>query len=130
VPKTSPSPISANRRHTVPAAFRYAFAWLRAALRSERNLQIHLVLAALALVGAWLLRLPLLGWALVIFTIGLVVCAELLNSAIESVVDLVSPEDHALAKRAKDIGAAAVLVAALAAVAIAALLVAWAVGRL
>jgi diacylglycerol kinase len=92
--------------------------------------RIHVVIAVLALVAAWLLRLPILGWALVVFTIALVICAELLNSAIEAVVDLVSPQDHPLAKRAKDVAAAGVLVAALAALAIGALLLGWAVGRL
>jgi diacylglycerol kinase len=62
-------------------------------------------------------------------TIALVVCAELLNSAVEAVVDLVSPADHPLAKRAKDVAAAAVLAAAAGAVAVAVCLLLWATGR-
>jgi undecaprenol kinase len=103
---------------------------LRTAWRNERNVRIHVVLGALALGGAWLLHLPVLGWALVIFTIALVLTAELLNSAIEAVVDLVSPEDHPLAQRAKDVAAAGVLVSAVTAVTVGALLVAWAFGRI
>ena len=128
--KSSPSPASAKRRHDLPAAFGYAFAGLRTAWRAEPNLRIHAALTALALIGAWLLRLPLLGWALVIFAIALVVSAELMNSAVEAVVDLVSPEEHPLAKRAKDVAAAAVLVAAAGALAIGILIVLWAIGRL
>jgi diacylglycerol kinase len=63
------------------------------------------------------LRFSLVSWALVALAIGLVVAAELLNTAVEAVVDLVSPQDHPLAKRAKDVAAAGVLVASLAALA-------------
>lgn len=75
------------------------------------------------LAGA-LLRLRPLAWALVVVAIALVLVAELVNAAIEAVVDLVSPESHPLAGRAKDVAAAAVLVSALAAVAIGALVLA------
>jgi diacylglycerol kinase len=75
------------------------------------------------------LRLPAAAWAIVFLTIALVVGAELLNSAVESVVDLVSPGEHPLAKRAKDVAAAAVLVAAAGAVAVGVCLVVWATGR-
>ena len=129
-PGTSASPTSAKRSHSLVAAFRYAFAGLGTALRTERNVRIHAALAACALVAAWLLRLPVLGWALVVFAIALVVTAELLNTAIEAVVDLVSPADHPLAKRAKDLAAAGVLVAAGGALVIGVLLASWAAGRL
>ncbi|MDP9107268.1 MAG: diacylglycerol kinase family protein, partial [Candidatus Eremiobacteraeota bacterium] len=75
------------------------------------------------------LRLPAAGWAILFLTIALVVGAELLNAAVESVVNLVSPEDHPLAKRAKDVAAAAVLVAAAGAVAVGICLVLWATAR-
>ncbi|HTJ27614.1 MAG TPA: diacylglycerol kinase [Candidatus Limnocylindria bacterium] len=118
----SPSPISGKaRRHGLAAAFGYAFAGLRAAWRGEPNLRIHVAVAAAVLVGGALLRLRPLAWGLVVFAIALVLVAELVNAAIESVVDLVSPDDHPLAGRAKDVAAAAVLIAALAAVAIGAL---------
>jgi diacylglycerol kinase len=75
------------------------------------------------LAGA-LLRLRPLAWALVVVAIALVLVAELVNGAIETVIDLVSPESHPLAGRAKDVAAAAVLVAAVAAAAIGALVLA------
>jgi diacylglycerol kinase len=63
------------------------------------------------------LRFSPASWALVALAIGLVVAAELLNTAIEAVVDLVSPGEHPLAERAKDLAAAGVLVASVAALA-------------
>lgn len=66
-----------------------------------------------------LLRLSPLAWAVLALAIGLVLTAELLNTALEGLVDLVSPQDHPLAKEAKDVAAAAVLVASLAALAVA-----------
>lgn len=118
-----------RRRHDLAAAFGYAFEGLAAAWRSEPNVRIHALLAAAALgVCAWL-RLPLAGWALVVFAIALVVSAELMNAALETVVDLVSPEEHPLAKRAKDVAAGAVLVAAAGAAAVGVLVVVWALAR-
>jgi diacylglycerol kinase len=76
-----------------------------------------------------LVRLPLVGWAVVALAVGLVLVAELLNTALEAVVDVVSPEQHRLAKLAKDCAAAAVLVAALAAAAAGLLVGAWAIAR-
>ena len=121
-------PIS-DRPHDLLAAFRYAFAGLLAAWRSERNLRIHAVVAVAVVVAGAVLRLPAAAWAIVFITIALVVTAELLNAAIETVVDLVSPDDHPLAKRAKDIAAAAVLVAVTGAVAVGICLAFWAAGR-
>ena len=83
----------------------------------------------LVVAGGVLLRLPAAAWAVLVLAIGLVLFAELLNTAVEAVVDLVSPEDHPLAKQAKDVAAAAVLVAALTAVAAGASVAAWAVWR-
>jgi diacylglycerol kinase len=69
-----------------------------------------------------ILRLGLTVMAVVVLTIALVLVVESFNTALETLCDLVSPEVHPLIKRAKDVSAAAVLLAALAAVAIAALL--------
>jgi undecaprenol kinase len=117
---TSPSPTSADRgprRHGVVASFGYAFAGLAAAWRTQPNLRVHAVLAVGVLAAGLVLRLAPLGWGIVALAVGLVVAAELFNSALEAAVDLASPQDHPLAKRAKDVAAAGVLVAALAAAA-------------
>jgi undecaprenol kinase len=121
-------PIS-DRRHDLGAAFRYAFAGLAAAWRSERNLRIHAVVAAAVVVAGAALRLPPAAWAILFLAIALVVSAELLNAAVEAVVDLVSPDDHPLAKRAKDVAAAGVLVAVAGAVAVGICVAVWAAGR-
>ncbi len=120
---------TSGRRHDLAAAFRYAFAGLGAAWRTERNLRIHAAVAGAVVVAGTVLRLPPAAWAIVFLTIALVVTAELLNAAIEAVVDLVSPEDHPLAKRAKDVAAAGVLVAVAAAVAVGICVALWAAGR-
>ena len=69
------------------------------------------------MVAGVVLRFSALAWAVVALAIGLVLTAELLNTAVEAVVDLVSPHEHPLAKRAKDLAAAGVLAASLAALA-------------
>jgi diacylglycerol kinase (ATP) len=97
-------------------SFRHAFRGWFYVLRTQRNAWIHSAIAtAVFVVGLWL-GLPPRDWAVIILTTAVVFAAEFLNTAIEVVVDLASPEDHPLAKIGKDVGAAAVLVAALAAV--------------
>ena len=64
--------------------------------------------AVFAVVMGIVLRIDLLSWAIVLVCCGMVVAGELMNTAIETIVDLVSPEFHPLAGRAKDIAAAAV----------------------
>jgi undecaprenol kinase len=120
---------TSGRRHDLGAAFQYAFAGLFAAWRSERNLRIHAAVAGAVVVACAVLRLPPAAWAVVSLAIALVVTAELLNAAVEAVVDLVSPEDHPLAKRAKDVAAAGVLAAAAGAVAVGVCVALWAAGR-
>jgi diacylglycerol kinase len=98
------------------ASFRYAFQGWGYVLRTQRNAWIHSVIAT-AVFGVCLwLELPLRDWAVVILTAAFVFSAEFINTAIEAVVDLATEEHHPLAKIGKDVGAAAVLVAALAAV--------------
>ena len=100
-------------------SFTFAFAGLSVLVRTQPNAWVHLVLAALALALATLLRLPPAELALIVLTIGLVLTAEAVNTALESVCDLVSPGYHPLVKKAKDVSAAAVLLSALAAVGVA-----------
>ena len=97
-------------------SFGHAFRGWRYVLRTQANAWIHSTIAiAVFVVGLWL-HLPARDWAILILTTAVVFVAEFLNTAIEAVVDLASPEFHPLAKIGKDVGAAAVLVAALAAV--------------
>jgi len=97
-------------------SFRYAFAGLWYALRTQRNARIHLLAAvAVTAMGLWL-RLDAVWWAVLVLTISLVFFAEMVNTVVEAIVDLVTPEYHPLAKVAKDVSAGAVLVTAMAAV--------------
>jgi len=97
-------------------SFKYAFQGWGYAMRTQRNVWIHSAIATLVFfVGMWL-RLPARDWAVIILTAAMVFAAEFMNTAIEAVVDLATSEHHPLAKIGKDVGAAAVLVAALAAV--------------
>ena len=91
-------------------AFNYSIAGLKAAYLCEDAFRQEVWLAVLLIPAALLLPVPWLGRGLMIASVLLVLVVELLNSAIEAVVDRVSLENHRLAKRAKDIGSAAVLV--------------------
>jgi diacylglycerol kinase (ATP) len=82
-------------------------------LRTQRNAWIHAVVTTLVVVLAFWEQLPLRDWAVLLLTIVLVWMAEFINTALEAVVDLASPGQHPLAKVGKDVGAAAVLIAAL-----------------
>ncbi|MCX6034788.1 MAG: diacylglycerol kinase family protein, partial [Chloroflexi bacterium] len=81
--------------------------------RTQRNAWIHAIVATLVMLLAFWLRLPVRDWAVLLLTIALVWTAEFINTALEVVVDLASPQNHPLAKMGKDVGAAAVLIAAL-----------------
>ena len=97
-------------------SFGYAFAGWRYVLRTQRNTWIHAVLSLAVVLVSWWLGLSALEWAVILITISMVWMAEFLNTALEAVVDLASPQQHPLAKVGKDVGAAAVLLSALAAV--------------
>ncbi|HLF73416.1 MAG TPA: diacylglycerol kinase family protein [Anaerolineales bacterium] len=97
------------------AAFGHAFRGWWHVLQTQHNAWIHSLTATLIItLGLWL-ELPPRDWAVIILTIAMVFTAEFINTAIEAVVDLASPVHHPLAKVGKDVGAGAVLVAALAA---------------
>jgi diacylglycerol kinase len=98
------------------AAFGHAFRGWGYVLKTQHNAWIHSFIATLVIaVGLWL-QLPARDWVVIVLTIAMVFTAEFINTAIEAVVDLASPVHHPLAKVGKDVGAGAVLVAALAGV--------------
>lgn len=90
-------------------AFRYSLAGLRAAFKHEDAFRQECLLAAILIPAAFFVPATFLGKAILIGSTLLVLIVELINSAIEATVDRVSLEHHRLAKRAKDIGSAAVL---------------------
>ena len=93
-------------------SFRYALHGVLLSFKTQRHLRIHFTLAIVALVAGLLWGLSRLELLVLFGAIALVVVSELLNTALEAVVDLVTPEYHPLAKVAKDVAAGAVLVAA------------------
>jgi diacylglycerol kinase (ATP) len=97
-------------------SFRNAFRGWWYVLRTQQNAWIDAIIATIVFILSGWLRLPATDWAIIILTITMVFAAEFINTAIEAVVDLASPEKHPLAKVGKDVGAAAVLIAAIAAV--------------
>ena len=97
-------------------SFGYAFRGWWHVLHTQQNAWIHAVISTAVLIISLWLRLPPRDWAVLLVTIAMVWAAEFFNTAIEAVVDLASPVQHPLAKVGKDVGAAAVLIAALAAI--------------
>ena len=89
-------------------SFLFAIQGFRTAVTTERNMKVMLPVGALAVAAGVVVGLDPLSWAVVLLCCAVVIMAELFNTAIETVVDLVSPEFHPLAGRAKDIAAAAV----------------------
>ncbi|HEY7428266.1 MAG TPA: diacylglycerol kinase family protein [Gemmataceae bacterium] len=117
-----PAPETPRRAASRLTSFRHAFAGWWYVLRSQRNAWIHAVTSvAVFAVGFWL-GLGRTDGAILLLTVALVWVAEFVNTAVEAVVDLLSPDLHPLAKVAKDVAAAAVLIAALAAVGVGLLL--------
>jgi len=101
------------RSRNVFDSFRFAFSGLWYALRTQRNTRIHLtVAAAVVALGIWS-SLPLTQWAILTLAIGFVLVGEMLNTVAETLVDLVSPGYHPLAKIVKDVTAGGVLLTAI-----------------
>jgi diacylglycerol kinase (ATP) len=93
-------------------SFGFAIRGFRAAISTQPNLRIHLVASLVVIALGFILSVTVLEWCVLLLCIGLVISAELFNTAIEKVVDMVSPEWNDKAGRVKDIAAAAVLVLA------------------
>lgn len=117
-PDRCPNPITTGRpiKGALWSSFRYAWEGLVYTIQCERNARIHLAVAGIVVVlGIWL-GLSLVEWGLITVAIAFVFTGEMLNTVIEVVVDMVTPEYHPLAKRAKDVAAGAILLSAVAAV--------------
>ncbi|MFN6460255.1 MAG: diacylglycerol kinase family protein [Nostoc sp. DedVER02] len=133
-PKISPSPTSTSLQTLVSnerefswkvasnlfVSFKYAWAGISYSFQTQRNFRIHVSVCAMAIALSVFLHLQAVEIAVIGITSGLVLALELLNTAIESLVDLtVKQTYHELAKIAKDCAAGAVLVSALVAVLVA-----------
>ena len=99
-------------------SFGYAGRGIKIVFGSEPNMKIHIFVAMLVILCGFVFKINITEWILCLLCIGLVFSAEMINTAIENVVDLASPEHHELAGKAKDIAAGAVLICAIVSVVI------------
>ncbi len=111
-----------RRAGSLAASFRFASTGVRFLFATQRNARIQGAAGVAALALAAILRLPRVEWAILVLTIAFVLVLEGVNTALETLVDLVTLDYHPLAKQTKDLAAGAVWLAALAAVAVGALL--------
>ena len=107
-----------QHRGSLLRSFHYSFAGLAYLFRTQRNARVHAALGAAACALALWLQISRVEWAVLVFTIALVLILEGLNTAVEAAIDLASPRVHPLAKAAKDLAAGMVLIAAVASVAV------------
>jgi diacylglycerol kinase len=108
----------AKRKFSLKArlrSFSYAFAGIFMVLKTQHNFWIHLVAAAIVIIAGFVFGLSQMEWAIITLTIGFVLSAEIMNSAIEYLVDFTSPQRNPKAGLIKDVAAASVLVSAIAA---------------
>lgn len=100
-------------------SFGYAIAGILIAAREQQNMRIHVLAVLVVTLSGIFIGLDAMEWGVIALTYGLVLVAEMFNSAIENLIDLVSPERNPLAGKVKDIAAGAVLIAALVATCVA-----------
>ncbi|MBK9525957.1 MAG: diacylglycerol kinase family protein [Bacteroidetes bacterium] len=102
-----------SARKSFLGSFKPAIAGLAAAYRSQFNMRFHVAVTVLVLAASFYFQLAPLEWCVILFCIGSVIVAELLNTSLEVTVDIASPQIQEKAGLAKDIAAAAVLIAAI-----------------
>jgi undecaprenol kinase len=97
-----------KRQISLMSSFSYAIEGIRTAIIQERNIRIHLSISLLVIVFGFLFSISALEWIIILLTIGGMISLEIINTAIERLVDLVTLDFHPLAKQAKDLAAGAV----------------------
>ena len=121
--------VTPQRRGTLRSGFFYAWQGIVYVFRTQRNARMHLAVAGFVLALAALLRVSLLELSILLVCIMAVIVAEMLNTVVEAVVDLVTAQYHPLAKVAKDVAAGAVLSSAVVSAVIGVLVLAPHVGH-
>lgn len=101
-----------SRLRSLPQSFKYAGNGIKLAIKNEPNFRIHCTFGVTAVLLALLMDFSTSEWLLLLFTISFVLIMELFNTALESIVNLVSPDVRPNAKIAKDVSAGAVLLSA------------------
>lgn len=94
-------------------SFKYAISGIISSFKTERNMKIHILIMILVIIAGIILKVSALDWIILVIMFALVISAELFNTVIETVVDMITMEKNEKAKIAKDIAAGAVLVLAI-----------------
>ncbi|MGN0204907.1 MAG: diacylglycerol kinase family protein [Coprococcus sp.] len=102
-----------EKKDPIYKSFGYAFEGIFTCIRKERNMKIHCIFMIMVIIAGMVLDLSVTEWCICLILFGLVTALELVNTAVEAVVDLVTEERKPLAKTAKDTAAGAVLIAAI-----------------
>ncbi len=105
-----------SKEHSTVGSFAFAINGIKIAIKDEPNIRVHFIFGFIVLITGMLLRISTLEFAIIFLTIGLVIALELINTALEALVDIVSPDTHHLAKVAKDVCAAGVFTSSVTAV--------------
>ena len=96
-------------------SFKFAICGIKTAIKTEQNMKIHVLILLVVVLAGIVFDISKLEWIICIILFGLVISAELVNTSLEAIVDIVKPEIHHKAKIAKDVAASSVLVMALSA---------------
>ena len=102
-----------KKRKKLRNSFKYAFEGIEEAWKTEQNLKIHFVIMALVIMAGFIFKISLMEWIVCLLLFAIVISLELINTAIETTVDIAMPEINEKAKYAKDIAAGAVLFSAI-----------------
>lgn len=94
-------------------SFKYAFNGIIISFRTEKNMKIHILMMLLVVIAGIILKINVIEWIICIILFAIVISAELFNTAIETVVNMITMEKNEKAKIAKDVSAGAVLVTAI-----------------
>lgn len=105
--------MAGEKKPPITKSFGYAFEGIFTGIRKERNMKIHCTVTLLVVTMGFLFHISAIEWCICLTLFGLVMALELVNTAVEAVVDLVTKERKPLAKIAKDTAAGAVLIAAI-----------------
>ena len=102
-----------KKRKKLRNSFKYAFEGIIEAWKTEQNLKIHFVIMALVIIAGFIFKISAMEWIVCLLLFAIVISLELINTAIETTVDIAMPEINEKAKYAKDIAAGAVLFSAM-----------------
>ena len=105
-----------SKNKNIINSFKYAFQGILVSLKTEKNMKIHMIIMLLVMIAGMIFKISKIEWMICILLFVIVIAGELLNTSIETIVDMIMPEKNEKAKIAKDVAAGAVLVLAIGAV--------------